>query len=52
MRRAISTDCTIYAERLARAAISAIPDGVYHFTDHIDGLGEDPEPIVLTSRSP
>jgi N-methylhydantoinase B len=36
-----------YAERLARAAISDIPDGIYHFEDHIDGLGDDPEPVVL-----
>lgn len=38
-----------YAEALARAEFSEIPDGVYRFTDHIDGLGEDPEPIVLTA---
>jgi N-methylhydantoinase B len=36
-----------YAEALARAAFSEIPDGVYEFTDHIDGLGEDPEVITL-----
>lgn len=36
-----------YAEALARIAFSEIPDGVYEFTDHIDGLGEAPEPIVL-----
>jgi N-methylhydantoinase B len=34
-----------YAETLARAAFSEIPDGVYEFTDHIDGLGENPQPI-------
>ena len=37
-----------YSERLARAAIRDIPDGTYRFTDHIDGLGDDPEPITLT----
>ncbi|RYD81769.1 MAG: hydantoinase B/oxoprolinase family protein, partial [Sphingomonadales bacterium] len=37
-----------YSERLARAAIRDIPDGTYCFTDHIDGLGENPEPITLT----
>ncbi len=37
-----------YSERLARAAILEIPDGTYRFTDHIDGLGDDPEPITLT----
>lgn len=36
-----------YSERLARAAIREIPDGVYRFTDHIDGLGDDPEPILF-----
>ena len=34
-----------YAENLARAEFSDIPDGTYHFVNHIDGLGEDPEPI-------
>jgi N-methylhydantoinase B len=34
-----------YSERLARAAIERIPDGTYRFSDHIDGLGEDPRPI-------
>ena len=34
-----------YAERLTRAEISEMPDGVYRFVDHIDGLGEEPEPI-------
>lgn len=36
-----------YAERLARAEFREIPDGTYRFTDHIDGLGPDPEEIVL-----
>ena len=36
-----------YAERLARAEIAEIPDGRYEFTDHIDGLGENPKEIVL-----
>ena len=34
-----------YSERLARAAITEIPDGTYRFSDHIDGLGENPQPI-------
>ncbi|HWJ36043.1 MAG TPA: hydantoinase B/oxoprolinase family protein [Steroidobacteraceae bacterium] len=34
-----------YAEKLARAAIRDIPDGVYRFVDHIDGLGDHPTPI-------
>jgi N-methylhydantoinase B len=36
-----------YAERLARAEFSEIPDGTYTFTDHIDGLGENPEVVVF-----
>lgn len=46
MRQAL-VDLHDLAERMARLNIAAIPDGVYRFTDHIDGLGEDPEPIVL-----
>ncbi len=36
-----------YAERLARAEFTDIADGVYRFTDHIDGLGAEPEELVL-----
>ena len=36
-----------YAERLARSEFRDIPDGTYRFTDHIDGLGADPEELVL-----
>jgi N-methylhydantoinase B len=36
-----------YAERLARAAFRAIPDGTYRFTDHIDGLGDAPEDVIF-----
>ncbi|MCA0847966.1 hydantoinase B/oxoprolinase family protein [Salipiger thiooxidans] len=36
-----------YAERLGRAEIRDLPNGTYHFTDHLDGLGETPEPIVI-----
>ncbi|WP_010137769.1 hydantoinase B/oxoprolinase family protein [Oceanicola sp. S124] len=35
------------AEVFSRKAIEAIPDGTYSFVDHIDGLGEDPQPIEL-----
>jgi N-methylhydantoinase B len=35
----------IHAERAMRAQIAALPDGTYEFVDHIDGLGETPEPI-------
>ena len=38
-----------YTERLTRAEIEALPDGVYEFVDHIDddGLSEDPIPLHL-----
>jgi N-methylhydantoinase B len=38
-----------YAERLARSEISKIPDGTYRFTDHIDGIGDNPIAVVLQS---
>jgi N-methylhydantoinase B len=37
-----------YAERLTRLEISELPDGTYHFVDHIDGLGEHPEPVIFS----
>ena len=39
-----------YAERLTRAEFAEFPDGVYEFTDHIEGLGEEPELVVLQAR--
>ena len=39
-----------YAERLTRAEIAEFPGGVYEFTDHIEGLGEEPELVVLKAR--
>ncbi|MDA1259803.1 MAG: hydantoinase B/oxoprolinase family protein [Planctomycetota bacterium] len=36
-----------YTERLTRAELREIPEGVYRFTDHIDGLGVNPLPITL-----
>ena len=36
-----------YAEQLTKSEIRQIPNGVYSFKDHIDGLGENPKPIVL-----
>lgn len=36
-----------YAERLGRAEIGDLPNGTYRFTDHMDGLGADPQPIVI-----
>ncbi len=39
-----------HAERVMREELSALPDGVYEFVDHIDGLGETPEPIRFQVR--
>ncbi len=36
-----------YAERLSRAEIAEIPDGVYRFENCIDGLGTRPEEIPI-----
>ena len=36
-----------YAEQLTKSEIRQIPNGSYSFKDHIDGLGENPKPIVL-----
>ncbi len=44
---ATSTALLDQAERLARNAISAMPDGVYSFTDYIDDDGMDPDPIPI-----
>jgi len=38
-----------YAERMARAEIARLPDGTWHFTDYIDGLGDDPVPLPLAA---
>jgi N-methylhydantoinase B len=39
-----------YTERLARARLRHVPNGVYSFTDFLDddGVGGDPVPITLT----
>jgi N-methylhydantoinase B len=34
-------------ERLMRAEIAALPDGEYGFTDWIDGVGDEPEPLRI-----
>lgn len=44
---ACSNDLHDYAERLGRAEIRDLPNGTYRFTDHIDGLGQTPEPITI-----
>lgn len=38
------------SEQLARAAITQIPDGTYHFTDHCDSDGVTEEPFTITAR--
>jgi N-methylhydantoinase B len=45
-------DLNDYAERLARATLSAIPDGEYRFSDVLDddGLGEEDLTIAVTLR--
>lgn len=35
-----------YSERLMRAAIEKVPDGVYSATTHIDGFADDPDPAL------
>jgi N-methylhydantoinase B len=34
-----------HAERMMRSELRKLPKGEYRFVDHIDGLGETPEPI-------
>jgi N-methylhydantoinase B len=52
--RAAYEDLMDYSERLMRAAIRALPDGVYRASSHIDGFLDDPDaarrdlPIVVT----
>jgi N-methylhydantoinase B len=42
------TELVDYAERMTRAAIRALPDGIYDFLDHIDDDGIDVgKPILL-----
>jgi N-methylhydantoinase B len=36
-----------YAERLTRAEFAKMPAGVFRFVDHLDGLGEEPDPIEI-----
>ena len=46
--QACTTTLLAQAERLARTAISRMPDGTYEFTDWLDDDGIDPDPIPLT----
>jgi N-methylhydantoinase B len=38
-----------YAERITRAAIAAIPDGTYRFSDALDGDGVTDDPVPITA---
>ena len=38
------------AERMMRAELAKLPDGVHTFTDYIDGVGEEPVPIPICVR--
>ena len=37
----------VLSERLMRAELAALPDGVYVFEDFIDGFGDEPEPLRI-----
>ena len=39
-----------YAEELTKSEIRKVPNGSYSFTDHIDGLGKDPQPVILNVK--
>ena len=41
------TELLDYAERMVRAEIARMPDGIYHFTDYIDNDGIEPAPIAI-----
>src|SRR5262249_877991 len=45
--RGLIADLHDHAERMMRAEIAALPDGAWSFTDYIDGLGDEPEPLPL-----
>ena len=38
------------AERTMRAELAKLPDGIHEFTDYIDGVGDEPEPILIRVR--
>ena len=38
------------AERMMRAELASLPDGVHEFTDYIDGVGDEPVPIPIVVR--
>jgi N-methylhydantoinase B len=40
-------DLLDYTERFTRAEIAKLPKGTWHFIDHLDGDGVDPDPIRI-----
>ena len=46
----ISATCTTMRSASRAPRSRDIPDGAYRFTDHIDGLGKKPVPIVLQAK--
>ena len=48
--RAACDELLAYGERKIRAAIAAVPDGVYRFTDAMDDDGVSAEPIPVAVR--
>ena len=48
--RAACDELLAYGERKIRAAIAAVPDGLYRFTDAMDddGVSEEPIPVVVS----
>jgi N-methylhydantoinase B len=40
-------DLLDYTERFTRAEIAKLPKGTWHFVDHLDGDGVDPDPIRI-----
>jgi N-methylhydantoinase B len=48
--RAYMEELQRVSEQLMRAALTAIPDGVYAFRDYIDGYGEHPTPLPIDVR--
>ena len=40
-------DLLDYTERFTRAEIAKLPKGTWHFVDHLDGDGLDPDPIRI-----
>lgn len=39
-----------YAERMTRALLAGLPDGVYEFIDYLDDDGIDPDPIKIAVK--